>query len=403
MNKKLCLVATAPALMYLFNRSLIPALLADGWEITGVTSAGQPGFGEDDYYAKLQRLGVKMVAIPISRDPRLFRDLWCFFRLWIFFLRNRFDVVHASHPKAVLLAPLAAFFACHPNRVITIRGRVYENAVGWKRRIFAALDRLSCFLCRRVIVVSHSLREAMLKDNIGTPQTLTVIGNGGSQGCDAAFFDRNLVPEENVKKLRRQCGLSEHDRVILFAGRQRKDKGIVELVQAFVNISSDFESNNSDHSDNPRNNEQWRLALVGHEESASDVGETTRETIRNHPHIHTLDWLSDLRTAYKMADIFVLPTWREGFPNTVLEASAMRLPVVTTTAIGAVDSVIDGKTGFLAPINNAEQLAEKIRLLINSPTLRDEMGNAGRNRVLQDFSPKIIRRKILELYGTMTK
>ncbi|MDR1384943.1 MAG: glycosyltransferase family 4 protein [Planctomycetaceae bacterium] len=401
MNKKICLVATAPALMYLFNRSLIPALLADGWEVTGVTSADQPGFGQDDYYAKLQQLGVKMVAVPISRNPNLFRDFWCLFRLWIFFLRNRFDVIHASNPKAVLLVPLAALFACHPNRVVTIRGRVYENATGWKRRIFAALDRLSCFLCRRVVVVSHSLRGAMLKDKIGTPQTLTVLGNGSSQGCDAAFFDRNLVPEESVKNLRRQCGLSESDRVILFAGRQRKDKGIVELVQAFTKIASEAESGDSDKPDNPHHNEQWHLVLVGHEESASDVGETTRETIRNHPRIHTLDWLSDLRSAYQTADIFVLPTWREGFPNTILEASAMRLPVITTTAIGAIDSVIGGETGLLVPVNNAEQLAEQIRLLINSPERRAEMGNAGRNRVLQFFSPEILRREILGLYNEL--
>ena len=385
--KTICLVATAPALMYLFNRALIPELLERGWKVTGLTSANQPGFGQTDYFAELQKAGVQMKVVPITRNPSLFRDAWCFLRLWWFFLWHRFDVIHASNPKAMLFATLAAFFAFHPHRVITVRGRVYENSRGFKRRIFAALDRLTCFCANRTIVVSHSLREAMLKDGIGRPKTLTVIAAGSSQGCDATHFDPKAISDEQTAELRQQCHLGENDRVILFAGRRRKDKGVSELVRAFVRIS--------------RDHPEWYLVLFGHEENASNIGNDTRDTIRSHEKIHAFDWSSDLRIAYKMADMFVLPTWREGFPNTVLEASAMQLPVVTTTAVGAVDSVIDGETGFLVPVDDEIQLAEKIERLIQSPELRAEMGRKGRARVIADFNPQTIREGIISVYDSL--
>ena len=388
-TKRICLIATAPALLYLFNRNVIPVLLENGWEVTGLTSKNQPGFGDDDYYAKLESLGVRMTAVPISRDPSLLRDLRCLLRLWWFFLWHRFDVVHASNPKAMLFGTLAAFFACHPNRVITVRGRVYENTRGWKRKIFVWLDRITCFLSHRVIVVSHALQAAMLRDGIGTSDTLYVIAHGSSQGCDAEYFSPEQIESASVDALRSQCGLVESDRVILFAGRLRKDKGVVELVRAFATLSPE-------HPD-------WHLVLFGHEENASDIGDATRELIRSHVKIHPFDWSSDLRIAYKTADIFSLPTWREGFPNVVLEASAMRLPVVTTTAVGAVDSVIDGETGFLVPVNDAEQLTGKLQMLMSKPELRQTMGTNGRNRVLRDFQPQTIRIGMMQIYDDLIK
>ena len=382
--KRICLIATAPALMSLFNRNLIPVLLENGWDVTGLTSKNQPGFGDDDHFAKLESLGVRMVAVPISRDPQPLRDFWCLLRLWWFFLWHRFDVVHASNPKAMLMGTLAAFFAFHPNRVITVRGRAYENTRGWKRRVFVWLDRVTCFLANRVLVVSHSLKEAMLRDGIGTKETLHVIAHGSSQGCDAEYYCRERIDQNRVAELRSQCALAESDRVILFAGRLRKDKGVAELVQAFSGFAAEFPD--------------WHLVLFGHEESASDIGDATRAMIRSHERIHHFDWSSDLRVAYTIADIFALPTWREGFPNTVLEASAMQLPVVTTRAVGAVDSVWDGETGFLVPVNDAGQLAEKLRTLMSHPGLRQTMGTSGRNRVLRDFNPQIILDGLMQMY-----
>ena len=392
-TKHICLIATAPALLYMFHRNVIPMLLTHGWTVTGLTSKNQPGFGDDDYYTKLESLGVLMTAIPISRDPSPLRDFWCLLRLWWFFLWYRFDVVHASNPKAMLIGTLAAFFAFHPNRVITVRGRVYENAHGWKRKIFVWLDRMTCFLANRIIVVSHSLKEAMLRDGIGTNDTLCVIAHGSSQGCDAEYFSREQVEQNLVVELRCQCNLTESahavKRILLFAGRLRKDKGVVELVQAFTNISPK-------HPD-------WHLVLFGHGENASDIGDTTRELIRSHEKIYHFDWSSDLRIAYKAASIFSLPTWREGFPNTILEASAMQLPVVTTTAVGAVDSVIDGETGFLVPVNDAKQLAEKLQTLMSNSELRQTMGTNGRNRVLRDFQPQTIQSGLIRIYDNLIK
>ena len=390
-SKKMCLVATAPALLYMFNRLLIPELIQRGWNVTALTSRYQPGFGSDDRFAELQQMGLNMLAVPISRNPSVLRDLWCFLRLWWFFLWHRFDVIHASNPKAMLLATLAAFFAFHPRRVITVRGRVYENSQGFKRRVFVWLDRLTCRCADRVIVVSHSLREAMLKDGIGRRETgagaLIVIAAGSSQGCDAMFFDRDKVSPREIAEFKRTCHLGDKDRVILFAGRRRKDKGVCELVRAFEQLSN--------------NQPDWHLILFGHEEKASDIGPSIRETIENHPKIHAFDWTSDLRTAYAAADIFVLPTWREGFPNTVLEASAMQVPVVTTTAVGAVDSVIDGETGFLVPVNDETQLVAKLETLIKSPELRADMGRNGRNRVVTEFAPERIRDGILDVYDSL--
>lgn len=382
--KKVCLIATMPSLVYMFSRDYISYLRDHGWEVTVMTAPGQKGFGTRDYVQELRDRGARFVFIPMKREPGFFSDIPVFFRMWRFFLRHRFDVVHASHPKTMLLGTFAAFFAFQPNRIITVRGRAYENMRGLKRRIFVWLDRFTCFFAKKIVVVSYSLRDAMLRDRIGTVNSLTVIHNGSSQGCDVEAFSLERVDDRNVAEMRKQCRFDEQTKVVLFAGRLRRDKGIVELVEAFVALAEDFP--------------EWRLLLVGHEETASDIGEQTRELIRTHPAIFQIDWHSDLKVVYAMSDIFVLPSWREGFPNVVLEASAMMLPVIATDAVGAVDSVVDEETGFIVPVCNREELEKKMRSLMTDEPLRHTLGRNGRRRVASEFDPRIIWDGLYEIY-----
>ena len=384
MPKKVCLIATMPSLVYMFSRDYISYLRDRGWEVTVMTAPGQKGFGSRDYVQELRDRGAKFVFISMKREPAFFGDIFVFLRMWWFFLWHRFDVIHASHPKTMLLGTFAAFFAFQPNRIITVRGRAYENMQGIKRRIFVWLDRFTCFFAKKTIVVSHSLRDAMLRDGIGSPGSLTVIQHGSSQGCDVEAFSPERVDARDVAEMRKQCHFDEQAKVVLFAGRLRQDKGIVELVRAFVDLAKDFP--------------EWRLLLVGHEETASNIGEHTREFIRTHSAIHQIDWYSELKVVYAMSDIFVLPSWREGFPNVVLEASAMMLPVITTDAVGAVDSIVDGETGFLIPARNREELEKRIRQLMADESLRQTFGQNGRRRVASDFVPKIIWDHLYEIY-----
>ena len=384
-TKRVCFVATTPAFVYMFSRNYISYLHDRGWDITVVTAPDQQGFGKRDYNQELRSRNAKMVYVPMKREPSLLCDCYTLLRLVWFFIWNRFDIVHCSHPKTMLLGTIAAFLAFAPNRMITVRGRPYENySGGLKRRFFILCDRIACGLARKNIVVSTSLKNAMLKDKIGSNKSLIVFGHGSSQGCDAVFFSPEAVPDESTVKLRMECRLKDSDKIILFSGRVRKDKGVVELVKAFDLLSKDAPD--------------WHLILIGHEEKISDVGKEIRELMHKQPAIHHFDWSSDLRSFYKLADIFVLPTWREGFPNVILEASAMTLPVVTTDAVGAVDSVVDGETGYIVPVGNVDILMDKVKYLMERPQLRKTMGQNGRKRVIDDFDPNMIWQYIHELY-----
>jgi len=296
------------------------------------------------------------------------------------------DVVDASTPKAGLLGSLAAMLARVPCRVYTLRGLRMETATGLKRLVLWLAERLACACAHRVVPVSKSLRLRAIELKLVSPEKARALGDG-TCGVDTEHFTPKNRNSEQVAQLRQALGLTGNETVIGYAGRFVKDKGIRELVEAFRELSA--------------SRPDLRLLLVGDFENGDAVEAEARSYIESTPTILLPGFVADAAPYYALMDVFVLPTYREGFPGVPLEAQASEVPVVTTNATGAVDSVRHGITGLIVPVKDAKALAAAIDTLLRKPEMRANMGHAGRKWMEHAFRPEVVWQAHVEMYREM--
>ena len=286
--------------------------------------------------------------------------------------RVRPAIAQVSTPKAALLGAIAARIAGVPVRVLLIRGLISGSARGPRLALYRAIERLPARLCQRTICVSPSLLEYARAGRIVGPGRGLVLANGMSNGIDPAQFDPGAV----VAAPRPTASAGPDGVVIGYVGRLVGDKGLVELNDAWRSLRDEFPAAS--------------LLLVGPREGRDAVPDRVRQEWEADPRVVLTGAVDDVAPYYKAMDLFVFPSYREGFPNAPMEAACMGLPVVTTTATGCRDAVVDGQTGTLVPTRDAGALAVAIRAYLGNPDLRRRRGEAGRARVLRDFRREVI-------------
>lgn len=363
-----------------------PFMRARGFRFMGIAS---PGDYLDTYAA---REGVEVFAVPMPRRITPGRDLVAVVRLARLLRRLRPEIVHAHTPKGGLLGMIAAGLAGVPVRLYSMRGLPFMTAIGVRRRLLLATEWLSCLLAHRVICVSHSLRATALEHGLGAPGKLVTLLGGSSNGVDAAGrFDPDAPPGERVRRevLRNRLAIAAEAPVIGFVGRLVRDKGVQELATAWAAIR-----------------DRWptaHLLMAGPREARDPVSAATLMRLHDDPRVHLLGPVDDPREVYAAADVIVLPTYREGFPNVLLEAAAMRRPVVATRVPGCVDAVVDGETGLLVAPGDPAALAEAIERYLREPVLRARHGARGRARVLHAFQREAIWEALYGEYVAMLR
>jgi glycosyltransferase involved in cell wall biosynthesis len=317
--------------------------------------------------------GVEAVAIPMSRRIAPVGDLAALARLWWVLGKRRPDMVEFSTPKAGLLGLLAAWLRGVPHRVYLLRGLRLETARGLKRRILLAAERLAAACAQVVLCNSESLRARALALGVAPERKLVVLGEGSSHGVDTTWF----CPGPG--SAREELGIAREAPVIGFVGRLTSDKGVPELLEAFATIRSTSPG--------------ARLLLVGWFDESEDALEPAlRERIVADTEILCTGFVRDTVAYYRAMDLVALPTWREGFPNAVLEAAATGVPVITTSATGARDSVLNGVTGLLVPPGRPDAIAEAVCALLGDPARRKRMGRAARRWVCEHFQEERVLR-----------
>lgn len=314
-----------------------------------------------------QKAGVESVAIPMVRGVASpIADLHSFFRLWRVLLERKPDLVEFSTPKAGLLGSVAAWFCGVPHRVYMLRGLKLESSLGLKRMLLLATERLAAACAHVVLCNSESLRAEAQALGIASAAKLRILGQGSSNGVDIEHFCPGL------RHVRENLGIPLDAPVIGFVGRLTRDKGLPELFRAFMRILRAVPS--------------ARLLLVGWFDASEDaVGKALRARILNHPQVYCTGMVKDTAPYYRAMDVFVLPTWREGFPNAVLEAAATGIPVVTTESTGARDSIVPEVTGLLIPPGYPDAICEAVLKIIRDPRRRRRMGRAARAWVEEHY------------------
>jgi len=379
-----------PTVLHIFTTPLslrfirgLPAHLAHrGYQTVILTS---PGPALDAFLAAENCPGF---SVDLPRRITPVHDLGALARLVRIIRKVRPDIVHAHTPKGGLLGMIAAAAARVPHRIYHMRGLPLATAKGPTRVIFHVTERVSCRLASRVLSVGHSLRRTALELGLTHPDRIRVLLGGSGQGVDTEReFRPGIVEPEEMTTTRRALDLPEGSPVVLFMGRLVRDKGIVDLADAWLRVRSSFPS--------------ARLVLVGPYEPRDPVPDEVRERLGEDPSVRHVPWTDTPAKYYAVADLVVLPTYREGFPNVPLEAAAMGLPVVATRIPGCTDAVADGVTGTLVPVANPAALGEAIRSYLGDVDRARRHGEAGRERVVREFRREAIWDAVADTYDEM--
>lgn len=329
----------------------------------------------------VKKYGVKTIAIPMERHISLKKDIVSLYKLIKVFRRERPQMVHSMTPKAGLLCMVAAWLTKVPVRIHTFTGLVFPTAQGLKRKILMLTDTITCACATHIIPEGEGVK-ADLQNNKITSKPLKVLGYGNVKGIDMTRFSRR----EPVMKIAE--GLRNPDVfTFLFVGRIVRDKGINELVAAFKRLNEEFP--------------KTRLWLVGFfEENLDPVSTMTKSTIENNKSIEAVGEQSgdSLLAYYAASDCFVFPSYREGFPNTVIEAGAMDLPCIVTDINGSREIICQGENGIIIPSKNEEMLYKSMKQMLTDKNGREFMANNARRMIADRFEQTYVRQCLYNYY-----
>ena len=330
------------------------------------------------------REGVEVIGVPMERKIAPVSDLVSLLRLWWVLVRLRPDLAEFSTPKAGLLGNIAPWLAGVPARVYMLRGLKLETATGIKRSILLAAEKVSARFAQVVLCNSESARSEAVALGVASADKIHLLGDGSSNGVDVDRFS------PGPSDMRVRLGIPPDAPVVGFVGRFTEDKGVPELIEAFGSILAA--------------QPEARLVMVGWFDAAEDaLSAKARAVIESHPRIVCTGFVADTAPYYRAMDVMVLPTWREGFPNVVLEAAATGIPVITTLRTGSRDSVVPELTGLLIPPGYPKAISEAVLKLLGAPARRQAMGMAARSWVCTHYADERVLRLAISFYKSMLK
>lgn len=379
--KKIIRTATVPLSLDIFCRGILREL-SEEYQIV-VASSPLP---ELDSIAR--REGVRTVGVPMQRKIAPLRDLVSLFRLIAVFRKERPDMVHSITPKAGLLSMMAARVTRVPVRVHTFTGLVFPYAKGVKRPLLWFTDHLTAACATHVIPEGEGVKNDLLSHKV-THKSLKVLGNGNMRGVDLTYYQRTADVLEKASALRRRFGISGSDFVFLFVGRLDHDKGIDELLRAFNRLRNE--------------GAVAHLLLAGAEDpDGKPLPESTRQLMAVSPGVHVSDgWLEDVRPWYAAADALVHPSYREGFPNVVIEAGAMELASIVTDINGSREIIHEDENGVIIRSHDEMALYEAMKAFLQNPDKVYRMASLARAQVADRYEQSYVRQCLKSFYHTV--
>ena len=382
MKKKIIRITTIPESLGSLLRGQLQFMTAY-YNVIGISSSNN-GILEDVG----KKEGIKVTPVEMTRKITPFRDLKAVWQLYKVLKREKPFIVHSHTPKAGTIGMLSAFLARVPHRLHTIAGLPLLEATGKKRWLLDTVEKLTYACATKIYPNSFGLKDIILKNKYTSNNKLEVIGNGSSNGIDTDHFDPSLYNESEKEKLRSALCIEKNDFVYIFVGRLVKDKGINELIEAFKRITSDHKNT--------------KLLLVGaYENNLDPLLPQTENFINNSDHIIAPGWQKDVRPFFAISDCLVFPSYREGFPNVVMQAGAMGLKSIATNINGCNEIIIDGENGDLIPPKDANSLfAAMNRYLTQSQHDKDNAVNC-RRLIVERYGQKFIWNAILKEYQTL--
>lgn len=381
-NKKLIRITTVPmALRYLLPGQM-HFMAANGFDVLMISADGK------ELPEVLEKEQCRHIVVPMTRKITPLQDLKCLFKLIRIFRKEKPDIVHTHTPKAGLLGMLAARICTVTTRIHTVAGLPLMVETGFKYRLLKFIEKLTYTSANHVWPNSKSLMQIITEKKLCREDKLHIIAKGSTNGININRFNRDILDEKIISEIKEQVNFSSDNRYLLCIGRLVKDKGIVELVHVFTELQ--------------KTNKGLILVLVGEYEAALDpLPADTLHEIEMNPFIIHIGWTNQVEYYMELADFFVFPSHREGFPNVLLQAGAMGLPIVCSHITGNIDIVTNNETGLIFDKGNEQQMLKLLQYALTHPQHMQSMAKRLQNDIKENYRQENIWQNMLEAYKTL--
>ena len=332
-----------------------------------------------------EKQGVSYFPLEMTRKITPLQDLRCLIQLYHFLRKEKPLIVHTHTPKAGIVGMLAARLAGVPIRLHTIAGLPLMETKGLKRWLLILVERLTYFCATKVYPNAEGLLKFVLQNRLAPRKKLKVIGKGSSNGIDTSYFSKDEVEETKVSLLRESLKIKSSDFIFCFVGRLVGDKGVNELVHAFCEVQNEIPD--------------AKLLLVGPYETDLDpLEKITQKRINTNPNIITTGFQADIRPYLVLSDTFVFPSYREGFPNVVLQAIAMEVPCIVSDINGCNEIIREGETGAIIPPKQTQSLVDKMVFFYQEKKVVQKFINTAKSEVATNYDRLQFWKSLLEEY-----
>ncbi|MGY5846905.1 glycosyltransferase family 4 protein [Salegentibacter sp. HM20] len=334
--------------------------------------------------------GVKTFWVEMTRTITPLSDFKAVWKLYNFFKKTQPFIVHTHTPKAGIVGMLAAKLAGVPHRLHTVAGMPLMETTGVKRNLLNFVEKLTYSLATKVYPNSRGLKDVILAEEFAAEEKLKVLGKGSSNGIDTSYFDPGRISVEERNQFKINTGIPGSDLVFVFVGRLVSEKGINELVQAFVKLQKE--------------NPEISLLMVGpYEQDLDPISRENLQLIEQHPKIFTTGYQVDVRSYFAISDVLVFPSYREGFPNVVLQAGAMNLPSIVSNINGCNEIIVEGINGMIIPPKDQDALFKAMKLVAENGDYRERLASNARNEICRFYERKEFWQILLNEYKSLEK
>jgi len=380
MNKLIRITTVPISLDKLLDRQM--SFMKSYYNILAVSS-------DDTYLKKVgEKDGVETFCVEMTRRITPIKDLKSLFVLYRLFKKEKPLLVHTHTPKAGTVGMIAAWLAKVPNRLHTVAGLPLLEARGVKRKLLNFVEKITYKCSTNIYPNSYGLKEIIIKERFCPETKLKVIGNGSSNGINTSYFSPSLFSKIQNDNLKQELGIKDEDFVFIFVGRLVADKGINELITAFDNIL--------------KYNNKAKLLLVGAQEPKLDpLDKKTLKIMSQNRNIIEVGFQADVRPYFSISNALVFPSYREGFPNVVMQAGAMGLPSIVSNINGCNEIIIDGVNGTIVPPKDINALQEKMELYLNDEKVLNQHKSNARQMIVSRYEQKLVWEALLSEYKSL--
>jgi glycosyltransferase involved in cell wall biosynthesis len=356
------------------------------YEVVGIASEGQ-------LLDELEeREGIKTIEVNMERGISPLKDLISLYRLYKILKIEKPVIVHSITPKAGLLTMLSGKMAGVPVRIHTFTGLIFPTRKGMVQKLLIRMDQLLCWAATHIYPEGQGVKKDLINYKI-TSKSLKVIGNGNVNGIDLNYFSPEQVSQAQKELLKKELNIEDSHFVFVFVGRLVWDKGINELVRAFSLVNN---------KENPQH--RFKLLLVGPlEQDLDPLPADTLNEIENNLDIINVGFQKDVRPYFAISDVLAFPSYREGFPNVVMQAGAMGLPSIVSDINGCNEIIIEGKNGLIVPVKNTDKLTEAMQRMKSDPEYYQQLKMNARPMIESRYEQSVIWNALLSEYKKLLK